>query len=39
MNDDRVLATLADVIESRRGGDPASSYVARLFDRAPDAVL
>jgi phosphoribosyl-ATP pyrophosphohydrolase len=39
MNDDRVLATLADVIESRRGGDPASSYVARLFDRAPDGVL
>ena len=39
MNDDRVLATLADVIESRRGADPASSYVARLFDRAPDAVL
>jgi phosphoribosyl-ATP pyrophosphohydrolase len=39
MTDDRVLATLADVIESRRGGDPAASYVARLFDRAPDAVL
>ena len=39
MNDDRVLATLADVIESRRGGDPAASYVARLFDRAPDGVL
>jgi phosphoribosyl-ATP pyrophosphohydrolase len=39
MTDDRVLAMLADVIESRRGGDPAASYVARLLARAPDAVL
>ena len=38
MNDD-VLARLAQVIESRRGGDPATSYVARLLSRAPDAVL
>lgn len=37
--DDRVLAALADVIESRRGGDPGSSYVARLLARAPDAIL
>ncbi len=37
-NDD-VLARLAGVIESRRGGDPASSYVARLLSRSPDAVL
>jgi phosphoribosyl-ATP pyrophosphohydrolase len=37
--DDRILAGLADVIESRKGGDPSSSYVARLLDRAPDAVL
>lgn len=37
--DDRVLATLADVIESRRGGDPEASYVARLLARAPDAIL
>jgi phosphoribosyl-ATP pyrophosphohydrolase len=37
--DDRVLATLADVIESRRGGDPDASYVARLLARAPDAIL
>ena len=37
--DDRVLAALADVIESRRGGDPDRSYVARLLARAPDAVL
>ncbi len=37
--DDRVLSALADVIESRRGGDPAASYVARLLAKAPDAVL
>ena len=37
--DDRVLAALADVIESRRSGDPESSYVARLLARAPDAIL
>jgi phosphoribosyl-ATP pyrophosphohydrolase len=36
---DRVLADLADVIESRRGGDPEASYVARLLARAPDAIL
>lgn len=36
---DRVLAELADVIETRRGGDPATSYVARLLAKAPDAVL
>jgi phosphoribosyl-ATP pyrophosphohydrolase len=33
------LARLAGVIESRRGGDPEKSYVARLFARGPDAVL
>ncbi len=36
---DDVLTRLAGVIESRRGADPASSYVARLLSRAPDAVL
>jgi phosphoribosyl-ATP pyrophosphohydrolase len=36
---DDVLTRLAAVIESRRGADPASSYVARLLSRAPDAVL
>ena len=36
---DAVLARLADIIESRRGADPAQSYVARLLSRAPDAVL
>lgn len=33
------LARLAAVIESRRGGDPAHSYVARLFDKGGDAIL
>ncbi len=36
------LARLAAVIESRkpeRGGDPQSSYVARLLQRGPDAFL
>ena len=33
------LARLAAVIESRRGGDPAKSYVARLFDKGTDAIL
>jgi len=33
------LARLAQVVESRRGGDPDKSYVARLFAKGPDAVL
>jgi len=36
------LAALAAVIESRlpaRGGDPESSYVARLLHKGPDAFL
>ena len=33
------LARLADVIDARRDGDPARSYVARLFAKGPDAVL
>jgi phosphoribosyl-ATP pyrophosphohydrolase len=37
--DASVLARLADVIESRRGGDPAASSGARLLAPAPDAVL
>jgi len=36
---DDTLARLAAVIESRRGGDPAKSYVARLLQKGPDAVL
>ena len=34
-----VLARLAAVIDSRRAGDPAQSYVARLFDKGGDAIL
>ena len=34
-----VLNRLADVIESRRGADPATSYVARLFGKGNDAIL
>lgn len=36
------LARLADIIESRKlenGGDPATSYVAKLFARGDDAIL
>jgi phosphoribosyl-ATP pyrophosphohydrolase len=36
------LARLAAIIESRkpeRGGDPAQSYVARLFSKGNDAIL
>jgi phosphoribosyl-ATP pyrophosphohydrolase len=39
---DDTLARLAAVIESRHpraGGDPATSYVARLFSKGPDAIL
>ena len=34
-----LLAQLAGVIESRKGGDPDQSYVARLLHRGPDAIL
>jgi phosphoribosyl-ATP pyrophosphohydrolase len=34
-----ILARLADVIESRRAGDPARSYVARLLAGGEDSVL
>jgi phosphoribosyl-ATP pyrophosphohydrolase len=33
------LARLAAVIESRRGGNPDKSYVARLFGKGTDAIL
>jgi phosphoribosyl-ATP pyrophosphohydrolase len=39
MTSDDTLARLAAVIESRRGGDPGASYVARLFDKGTDAIL
>ena len=42
MTSDDTLGRLAATIESRkpaRGGDPAASYVARLFDKGTDAIL
>jgi phosphoribosyl-ATP pyrophosphohydrolase len=33
------LARLAAVVESRKGGDPDKSYVARLFHKGGDAIL
>lgn len=33
------LARLAEIIESRKGGDPDQSYVARLFHKGTDAIL
>lgn len=35
----RTLSEIADVIDSRRGADPATSYVAKLFSKAPDGML
>jgi phosphoribosyl-ATP pyrophosphohydrolase len=34
-----ILERLAAVVESRRGADPAGSYVARLLEQGEDAVL
>ena len=37
-----VLARIADMLATRlpaRGGDPATSYVAKLFSKGPDAAL
>lgn len=36
---DAILTALADVIEARRHGDPATSYVARLLAHGEDAIL
>lgn len=36
---DDTLVRLAAVIESRRGGDPDKSYVARLLSKGLDAML
>jgi phosphoribosyl-ATP pyrophosphohydrolase len=33
------LARLAQVIETRKSGDPEKSYVARLFHKGTDAIL
>lgn len=37
MND--VLERLAEVLESRKGADPESSYVAKLYAKGLDAIL
>ncbi len=39
MKTDGILDRLAAVIESRKGADPGSSYVAKLFAAGEDAVL
>lgn len=39
MSGNDTLARLASVIESRKGGDPDKSYVARLFHKGEDAIL
>lgn len=39
MSGDDTLARLAAVIDSRHGGDPEKSYVARLFSKGTDAIL
>jgi phosphoribosyl-ATP pyrophosphohydrolase len=39
MSGDDTLARLAAVIESRKGGDPDTSYIARLLAKGPDAIL
>ena len=38
MTDD-ILARLMAVLESRKGGDPSSSYVAKLYDQGIDTIL
>lgn len=39
MSGNDTLARLAAVIDTRRGGDPDKSYVARLFFKGGDAIL
>lgn len=34
-----VLNRLAEVLESRKGADPSSSYVAKLYDKGIDGIL
>jgi len=38
MSDD-ILGRLMAVLESRKGGDPSSSYVAKLYDQGIDTIL
>ncbi|MBM3396255.1 MAG: phosphoribosyl-ATP diphosphatase [Betaproteobacteria bacterium] len=39
MIDSTILTRLASTIESRKGADPGTSYVAKLFSRGHDAIL
>ncbi|MEJ1297679.1 MAG: phosphoribosyl-ATP diphosphatase [Candidatus Sedimenticola sp. (ex Thyasira tokunagai)] len=39
MTDTDTLNRLAEVLESRKGADPNSSYVAKLYDKGLDAIL
>jgi phosphoribosyl-ATP pyrophosphohydrolase len=34
-----ILQQLAEVLEARKGADPDSSYVARLYGKGTDAIL
>jgi len=38
MNEE-ILSRLADMMEQRKGADPASSYVARLYHKGMDSIL
>ena len=39
MTDPAILQHLADVIEERKGADPAASYVANLLHEGEDKIL
>jgi len=39
MIEDDVLRRLGETLAARKGGDPASSYVASLFAKGEDAIL
>ncbi len=39
MNEISFLEELANTLEGRRGADPSTSYVAKLFNSGQDAVL
>ncbi len=39
MNNENILSLVADVLESRKGAEPDSSYVAKLYDKGLDTIL
>ncbi|MCG5500725.1 phosphoribosyl-ATP diphosphatase [Ectothiorhodospira lacustris] len=39
MADDRILEQLAQILESRKGADASSSYVASLYAKGLDGIL